>query len=267
MIKGLRTYSRYSPFPEEINRRLTGTLGALHFTPTNTSAKNLLLENISESKIIITGNTVIDSLLWMSNQPPTDSASSLMERLYFGVSDRKSVRLILVTAHRRENWGAPLENICRAVERISKSFPDVRILFPMHLNPLVQNTAKSILGKNENIILSNPLEYDIFAFVMKSIYLVMTDSGGIQEEATAFSVPILVLRKSTERPEGVDAGMAKLIGTDEDVVVKEATLMLSDISMYGKMVKKNSPYGDGHASEKIVDKILATDGLIHYDLE
>ncbi|KAJ3252186.1 hypothetical protein HK103_001797 [Boothiomyces macroporosus] len=260
---GLRTYNRYNPFPEEINRRVIGSLGSIHFAPTPESSQHLIMEGIPFPQVHITGNTVIDALLWMSNQPPTKKAQRLEAKIYENHSKSSKPKIVLVTAHRRENWGEPLENICGAIKKLASTHSEVVFVFPMHLNPKVQSVAKGHLSGMANVILWDPLDYDVFAYLMKSVYLVMTDSGGIQEEATAFSVPILVLRETTERPEGVNAGMAKLIGTKEENVVYEGNRMLTDKEYYNKYVKVNSPYGDGKAAMKIVDMVTSKEVLEH----
>ncbi|KAJ3269291.1 hypothetical protein HDV01_001620 [Terramyces sp. JEL0728] len=260
---GLRTYNRYNPFPEEINRRAIGSLGSIHFAPTPDSSQHLIMEGIPFSQVHITGNTVIDALLWMSKQPPTPKAQSLEAKIYEKHDKSTKPKIVLVTAHRRENWGEPLENICSAIKKLATAHEEVVFVFPMHLNPKVQSVAKRHLSGISNVILWDPLDYDVFAYLMKSVYLVMTDSGGIQEEATAFSVPILVLRETTERPEGVNAGMAKLIGTKEENVLYEGNKMLTDKDYYNKYVKHSSPYGDGKAAKKIVDMVTSKDVLEH----
>lgn len=257
---GLRTYHRYSPFPEEINRRLLGSLSSIHFSPTTVSSQHLAMEGIPASRIHVTGNTVIDALKWMAEQPPSNAASALMDAVYTGIADRSKVRIVLVTAHRRENLGEPLTHICNAILKLVQTVPDIHVVFPIHLNPAVQQVVRSILSDNPRIILWDPLDYDVFAYLMKYVHLVMTDSGGIQEEATAFSVPILVLRDTTERPEGVSAGMAKLIGTDQETIFNEGSKMLTDDAYYQTMVRANSPYGDGTAAKIIVDLLLSKTG-------
>lgn len=240
---GLRTYHRYSPFPEELNRRLLSSLASIHFAPTALAAQHLAAEGIPAERVFTTGNTVIDALKWMSEQPPSAAASALIATLYAGIADRSSVRVVLVTAHRRENWGDRMKSICSAVAAVADAFPDIRVVFPVHLNPLVQSVVRESLGKHPSVVLWDPLSYDAFAYLMKFVHLVLTDSGGIQEEATFFSVPILVLRDTTERPEGVEAGMAKLIGTAEADIVREASLLLRSKEEYQKMVRSDSPYG------------------------
>ncbi|KAJ3317621.1 hypothetical protein HDV06_001353 [Boothiomyces sp. JEL0866] len=256
---GLRTYQRYNPFPEELNRRVIGSLASVHFAPTTESYKHLIREGLPNSLVQVTGNTVIDALKWMSDQPPTENALALEQKIHENCSDCDKMKIVLVTAHRRENWGKPLEHICRAIKSLAHEHPHVRFVFPMHLNPEVRKVAQKELAGVQNVVLCEPLDYDVFAHLMKSVYLVMTDSGGIQEEATAFSVPILVLRETTERPEGVNAGVAKLIGTKETDIFSEGNRMLVDSEYYSSFVKTSSPYGDGYAAKRIVDTITSTD--------
>ncbi|KAJ3317623.1 hypothetical protein HDV06_001355 [Boothiomyces sp. JEL0866] len=258
---GLRTYQRYNPFPEELNRRVIGSLASVHFAPTTESYKHLIREGLPNSLVQVTGNTVIDALKWMSDQPPTENALALEQKIHENCSDCDKMKIVLVTAHRRENWGKPLEHICRAIKSLAHEHPHVRFVFPMHLNPEVRKVAQKELAGVQNVVLCEPLDYDVFAHLMKSVYLVMTDSGGIQEEATAFSVPILVLRETTERPEGVNAGVAKLIGTKETDIFSEGNRMLVDSEHYSSFVKTSSPYGDGYAAKRIVKLITSPEVL------
>ncbi|KAJ3308216.1 hypothetical protein HDV04_001610 [Boothiomyces sp. JEL0838] len=258
---GLRTYQRYNPFPEELNRRVIGSLASVHFAPTSESYKHLIKEGLPNSQVQVTGNTVIDALKWMSVQPPTEKALQLERKIRKNCDDCNDMRIVLVTAHRRENWGKPLENICKAIKALANEHPTVRFVFPMHMNPEVRRVAQTELAQVSNVVLCEPLDYDVFAHLMKSVYLVMTDSGGIQEEATAFSVPILVLRETTERPEGVNAGVAKLVGTKETDIFNEGNRMLVDLEYYKSYVKSSSPYGDGKAAKRIVETI--TSAAVH----
>lgn len=243
---GLRTWDKYSPFPEEMNRQLTGVMADLHFAPTNKAKQNLLDENKQEDTISITGNTAIDAL-------NTTVSPSYSHPLLEEIGDK---RLVLMTAHRRENVGKNLEQMFRAIKRLVEAHDDIVVVYPVHLNPVVRETADQILGRDEQIKLIQPLSViDFHNFIAKS-YLILTDSGGIQEEAPSLGVPVLVLRDTTERPEGIDAGTLKLIGTDEDRVFDEAHKLLSDKVAHDQMAKASNPYGDGLASKRIVDAIV-----------
>ncbi|MBI5825363.1 MAG: UDP-N-acetylglucosamine 2-epimerase (non-hydrolyzing) [Chloroflexi bacterium] len=256
---GLRTHNKWHPFPEEINRRLATVTADLHFAPTAWSQGNLLREGVDEKAIFVTGNTVIDALQYVSKQAEPDDVTELLEKL--GLSNKKretsnssslvSRRLILVTAHRRENFGKPLEDICQALIELAKR-GDVEIVYPVHLNPNVQEPVHRLLKGVEHVTLLPPLDYLPLIHLMKHATLILTDSGGIQEEAPAFGVPTLVLRETTERPEGVEAGTLKLVGTATSRIVEEAKRLLEDESAYAKMSQAANPYGDGHAAEKIL---------------
>ncbi|WKZ41823.1 MAG: UDP-N-acetylglucosamine 2-epimerase (non-hydrolyzing) [Anaerolineales bacterium] len=250
---GLRTHDKWQPFPEEINRRVAGVIADLHFAPTEWSKNNLLREGIDEAIIKVTGNTVIDALQFVAKQPEPRDVSELIGRLLRRENHhpRNDSKLILVTAHRRENFGEPMENICRALLELA-SRGDVEIVYPVHLNPNVQEPVKRLLADKEHITLLPPLDYLPLVHVMKHATLILTDSGGIQEEAPAFGIPTLVLRDVTERPEGVAAGTLKLAGTETSRIVEEAKRLLDDESAYGEMARAANPYGDGHAAEKIV---------------
>lgn len=255
---GLRTHNKWHPFPEEINRRLATTTADLHFAPTVWSRDNLLHENIPAESIFVTGNPVIDALNYVAKQEVPDEIRKLMERL--GISDKHSWRpgtrkLILVTAHRRENFGEPFENICRAIRQLAER-DDVEIVYPVHLNPNVQEPVSRILKDVSHITLLPPLDYLPMVHLMKHATIIMTDSGGIQEEAPAFGIPVLVMRETTERPEGIDAGVLKLVGTDQSVIVREAEELLDNETAYAKMAKSANPYGDGHAAERIIEALL-----------
>lgn len=243
---GLRTWDKYSPFPEEMNRQITGVLADLHFAPTAWSADNLRRENKPEERIFITGNTVVDALKTTHRE---DYQHSILEQL----GDQ---RLIFMTAHRRENQGEPMRRIFRAIRRLVDEHPDVVVVYPVHLNPVVQETAQEIFGGHERVILTEPMDAVTAHNFMARSYLIMTDSGGIQEEAPAFGVPVLVLRDTTERPEGIEAGTLKLVGTDESKVYEEGKLLLNDRAAYDAMAKAANPYGDGEASYRIVEAIL-----------
>jgi UDP-N-acetylglucosamine 2-epimerase (non-hydrolysing) len=246
---GLRTHDKWQPFPEEINRRIAGVTADLHFAPTEWSRQNLLREGIADEIIKVTGNTVIDALQFVSKQPePAEITQLIALKL-------KTKKLILVTAHRRENFGLPMENICRALLELAKR-EDVEIVYPVHLNPNVQEPVNKLLKNVEHITLLPPLDYLPLVHLMKHAALILTDSGGIQEEAPAFGIPTLVLRDVTERPEGVEAGTLKLVGTETRFIVQEAKRLLDNPSAYAEMAKAVNPYGDGHASEKIIQALL-----------
>lgn len=247
---GLRTYDIYSPFPEEMNRQLTGRIAELHFSPTIQNKKNLLVENISEDKIYITGNTVIDAL------KTTVREDYVFEDETLKSLDFDAKRVIIVTAHRRENLGEPLENICNALKTIVEEYNDVEIVYPVHLNPAVRETVFGILGEVDRVHLIDPIDVTELHNAIDRSYMVMTDSGGIQEEAPALAKPVLVMRKETERPEAVVAGTVKLAGTDKDVIISMAKELLDDSEAYKKMAHAANPYGDGYASRRIVEAIL-----------
>lgn len=253
---GLRTFDKYFPFPEEINRKLTGALSDIHFAPTPTSKQNLLNEGVKEESIFITGNTVIDAL------EETVSDEYVFENEVLNNIDFKNKKVIMVTAHRRENWGEPLQNICRAFKRIVENNKDVEIVYLVHLNPVVRETVYDILDGVEGVHLLPPLDTKETHNLMNRCYMVMTDSGGLQEEAPHLGKPVLVLRDVTERPEAVKAGTVKVIGTDEENVYKEAELLIKDKNSYKTMANAVNPYGDGFASRRIVDAILYYFGLV-----
>ena len=244
---GLRTNDKYSPFPEEMNRQMVDCMTDMYFAPTNLSKENLLKENIEESKIYITGNTAIDA---MSTTIDDNYSNSELDFVKDGE------RLILLTAHRRENLGEPMRHIFKAIKRIVDEFDDVKVIYPIHKNPLVREVANEVFGDCEKVKLIEPLEvFDFHNFINKS-YMIMSDSGGVQEEAPSLGKPVLVLRDTTERPEGIDAGTLKLVGTDEETIYNEAKRLLTDKKEYERMSKASNPYGDGHASERIVDAII-----------
>jgi len=241
---GLRTDNKYDPYPEEVNRRLTGVMTDLHFAPTELAKRNLLSEGVKEESIFVTGNTVIDALLGIAAREHTFEDPAIR-------AAAESGRMVLLTAHRRENWGEPMRDICLAVKEIIRRNPDVTVVFPMHKNPIVRDTVVPELGEAERVILTEPPDYVPFVHLMKASYLILTDSGGVQEEAPSLGKPVLVLRKTTERPEGVSAGNARLVGTDFDTIVREADKLLGDKSAYEEMARAQSPYGDGHAAGRI----------------
>jgi len=246
---GLRTYDKWQPFPEEINRRIAGAIADLHFAPTEKARQNLLREGVPEAHILVTGNPVIDALYYVAARPAPPEVTALLQRI-----QEQKKRLILVTAHRRENFGEPLQNICRALAQLARR-GDLFLIYPVHLNPNVQNVVRSELEGLENILLLPPLEYLPLVHLMRHATLILTDSGGIQEEAPAFGVPVLVLRNVTERPEGVEAGVLKLVGTQTDTIVREAERLLDDAAAYQAMAQAVNPFGDGHAAERIVEAI------------
>ncbi len=248
---GLRTRNKYSPFPEEINRTLTGRLAELHFAPTDTSRDNLLAESTAQFKIWVTGNTVIDALL----DTVRDDYSFAPELAEIDLHKR----ILLVTTHRRENWGEPMRQIYQALIDLVDEFPDVEVVFPVHKNPVVRDVALEMLGQKERFHLIEPLDYEPFANLMNRCYLVLTDSGGLQEEAPSLGKPVLVLRDTTERPEAVQAGTVKLTGTNRQRIYQAAYTLLSDPAAYEKMARAINPYGDGKAARRIAK--VATDFL------
>lgn len=243
---GLRTYDKYSPFPEEVNRQVTGIIADMHFAPTEVSKNNLINEGKNPSNIYVTGNTAIDAL-----------KTTIKKDYYHPIFDKiGSDRMVLLTAHRRENLGNPMKNMFKAIKRITEEFDDVQVVYPIHLNPLVRSIADEVLGNNKKVHLIEPLEVlDFHNFLNKS-YIIMTDSGGIQEESPSLGKPVLVLRDTTERPEGVKAGTLKLAGTDEERIYELTKELLVDENEYKKMSKSSNPYGDGFASKYIVDAII-----------
>ena len=246
---GLRTYDKYSPFPEEMNRTLTGRIAELHFSPTANNKENLRKEGITKN-VFVTGNTVIDAFQ-TTVKPDYQFKDETLRNL-----DLPGKKCVLMTAHRRENLGQPLENICNAVKRLAQKYPDFVFVYPVHLNPAVRDTAFRILGDIQNVHLIPPVDVEDMHNIMDRSFLVMTDSGGLQEEAPACGVPVLVLRTETERPEAVEAGTVKVIGVDEETIVNEAVTLIENQKEYHKMAHAANPYGDGHASERIVSHIL-----------
>ncbi|MEJ5240120.1 MAG: UDP-N-acetylglucosamine 2-epimerase (non-hydrolyzing) [Anaerolineales bacterium] len=252
---GLRTYDKWQPFPEEINRRIAGVIADLHFAPTEWARRNLLREGIPEANILVTGNPVIDALQYVAAQPIPKEVADLLDRV-----QGQAKRLILVTAHRRENFGAPLQQICRALQRLARR-GDLFIIYPVHLNPNVQSVVRSELDGVENILLLPPLDYLPLVHLMRHATLILTDSGGIQEEAPVFGVPVLVLRNVTERPEGVEAGVLKLVGTETETILREAERLLDDPAAYEAMARAVNPFGDGRAAERIVQALKEKEGI------
>jgi UDP-N-acetylglucosamine 2-epimerase (non-hydrolysing) len=254
---GLRTYNLESPWPEEANRQLTGRLADYHFAPTESAAENLINEGQSKDNIFITGNTVIDALYWVLEKSRKKSKEEDLKELIFNDGYKISKRdIILVTGHRRENFGRRFLNICNALKEIAERYPDIDIVYPVHLNPNVQKVVYDILSDLENIYLIDPLDYRPFTYLMSRSKLVLTDSGGIQEEAPSLGKPVLVMRDTTERPEAVKAGTVKLVGTDKDKIIEFVAKLLEDNGFYGKMSKAHNPYGDGNAAERIVAQIM-----------
>lgn len=245
---GLRSHNMQAPFPEELNRRVTALASTWHFAPTELSRQNLLNEGVSDNAILVTGNTVIDALLWMRNEvirekPPLPPA---IEQAL--ATDHP---VILVTGHRRENFGAGFRQICQALLEIAGKFPDAKLVYPVHLNPNVRNDVMRLLGNTPNILLEDPLSYKPFIRLMNACHLILTDSGGIQEEGPSLGKPVLIMRDVTERPEGIEAGVNKLVGTDTARIIDEVSALLSDKAAYARMAMAQNPYGDGKASERI----------------
>lgn len=252
---GLRTHNKYSPFPEEMNRRLTGCIADLNFAPTSTSEANLLAENVPPESIFVTGNTVIDALHHTVRDDFDFQEESLKD------VDFQNKRIILVTTHRRENLGEPMRHVYKALKQLTEEFDDVEVVFPVHKNPKVREVVNEELGGLAKVHLIDPLDYEPFANLMHRAYLILTDSGGVQEEAPALGKPVLVLRDTTERPEAVDAGTVKLIGTDRERVYEEAKKLLTDKAEYSRMAESVNPYGDGKAAARIIQAILYHYGL------
>ena len=262
---GLRTHNPYNPFPEEKNRHMVGVLATYHFAPTEWAKSNLALENVDEQRIWVTGNTVIDALLTITGKLKEDDANQKWLK-YFSekwnlLLDNDASRLILVTGHRRESFGEGFQNICRALADIARQYPSCKIVYPVHLNPNVREPVQKILGTSQpisgpsssfsNVYLIDPLEYEPFLFLMEKAFLILTDSGGIQEEAPSLAKPVLVMRNTTERPEGVQAGTSMLVGTDRDSIVQGVTQLMNNAGAYQRMAQTRNPYGDGRASERI----------------
>jgi UDP-N-acetylglucosamine 2-epimerase (non-hydrolysing) len=251
---GLRTGNLYSPWPEEANRKLTGAIAAMNFAPTPTAKRNLLNEGVDENRIVVTGNTVIDALFEVVKKLESNRnlADELGRKFDFLDADKK---LILVTGHRRESFGGGFERICRALVRTAEQHPNTQIIYPVHLNPNVQEPVNRLLGNNPNIYLIAPQDYLPFVYLMDRAYIILTDSGGIQEEAPSLGKPVLVMRDTTERPEAVEAGTVKLVGTNIDVITCELSALLSDKTAYTTMSRAHNPYGDGKASSRIIQML------------
>lgn len=251
---GLRTGDLYSPWPEEANRQIAGVLANYHFAPTTTSENNLLKENKDPKNIIVTGNTVIDALFLALDkiEKNDELKSKIVESINSQYKLRNDKKIILVTGHRRENFGDGFINICEALKTIATNNPDIDIVYPVHLNPNVQKPVREILSNTSNVYLINPLQYEQFIYMMDKSYFIITDSGGVQEEAPSLGKPVLVMRDTTERPEAVEAGTVKLVGTSKETIIKEAQKLLDDKNEYTTMSKAHNPYGDGKACERIV---------------
>lgn len=254
---GLRTHNKYSPFPEELNRKLTGAIADWHFAPTRTSKHNLLAEGVNEGKIFVTGNTVIDALL-MTVREDYRFAEPVLRQLDF-----QKNKVILVTTHRRENLGEPMRHIYLALRQLVEEHPETEIVFPVHKNPQVREVVNSVLGATQRVHLIEPLDYQPFANLMAKSYIILTDSGGVQEEAPSLGKPVLVLRDTTERPEAVEAGTVKLVGTDRDRVYQVTKRLLTNKQEYDEMANAVNPYGDGQAAGRIVKAILYSAGRLN----
>ncbi|MGP2758356.1 non-hydrolyzing UDP-N-acetylglucosamine 2-epimerase [Serratia marcescens] len=251
---GLRTGNLYSPWPEEANRKLTGHLAMYHFAPTENSRQNLLRELLPDNRIFVTGNTVIDALFWVRDRVMSDAAlrAGLAQCYPFLDADKK---LILVTGHRRESFGGGFERICSALAEIARNHPEVQVVYPVHLNPNVSEPVNRILKGIDNVMLIEPQDYLPFVYLMTQAYMILTDSGGIQEEAPSLGKPVLVMRDTTERPEAIDAGTVRLVGTDVAKIVEAVTRLLTDESEYHAMSRAHNPYGDGHACQRILEAL------------
>jgi UDP-N-acetylglucosamine 2-epimerase (non-hydrolysing) len=254
---GLRTGDMYSPWPEEANRQITGVLANYHFAPTTTSQNNLLKENKDPKNIIVTGNTVIDALFLALDKIENNNELKIkiLENINSQYKINENKKIILVTGHRRENFGQGFINICEALKTIATNNPDIDVVYPVHLNPNVQKPVNEILSDTPNVYLIDPLQYESFIYMMNKSYFIITDSGGVQEEAPSLGKPVLVMRDTTERPEAVEAGTVKLVGTSKETIIKEAQNLLDNKTEYEKMSKAHNPYGDGKACERIVNFI------------
>ncbi|GAB3001870.1 non-hydrolyzing UDP-N-acetylglucosamine 2-epimerase [Psychrosphaera aestuarii] len=252
---GLRTGNIYSPWPEEANRKLTGAITQFHFAPTKSSQNNLLKENVTASSISVTGNTVIDALLWVKQKLDSDTSLATQFSQQFDFID-PTKKLVLVTGHRRESFGDGFERICQALANIAKQRPDVQIVYPMHMNPNVREPVNRLLSGLDNVFLIEPQDYLPFVYLMNQSYLIITDSGGVQEEAPSLGKPVLVMRDTTERPEAVDAGTVILVGTNKQNIVEQTLLLLDDEQHYNTMSQAHNPYGDGLACQRIVQTLV-----------
>jgi UDP-N-acetylglucosamine 2-epimerase (non-hydrolysing) len=259
---GLRTGDKYAPFPEEMNRTFVGSIASMHFAPTELSKQNLLRENIDPSSIIVTGNTVIDALQFTASR--VSNEKNIREQLIDQLEDkgyaniRSTRKIVLITGHRRENFGQGFIDICNAIKELAHTYPAVDFVYPVHLNPNVQQPVRQLLSGISNVFLIAPLEYEAFIFLLSRSYIVLTDSGGIQEEAPGLGKPVLVMREVSERPEAIEAGTVRLVGTDKKKIVGEISELLDNESAYHKMSRAHNPYGDGHACERIAKHIALT---------
>lgn len=251
---GLRTYQIYSPWPEEGNRQLTGVLASMHFAPTTTAEKHLKQECVPNENVFVTGNTVIDALFMVKEKIEQDQSINVKMKAHFSDLGLNKKR-VLITGHRRENFGQGFENICNALQQLANRFPDVEFVYPVHLNPNVREPVNRLLSNVSNVKLIEPQEYLPFIWLMLNSHLLLTDSGGIQEEAPSLGLPVLVMRDTTERPEAVEAGTVKLVGTDADSIVNNVSMLLEDSNIYEKMSRSHNPYGDGQACHRIIEAI------------
>jgi UDP-N-acetylglucosamine 2-epimerase (non-hydrolysing) len=254
---GLRTGNLYSPWPEEANRKLTGVLAKWHFAPTDTSRENLLKEGVADCNIVVTGNTVIDALLQIRDKIKLDTTQVSQYKENFSFL-RDGSKVILVTGHRRENFGGGFERICSALSQLAMAYPDVEIVYPVHLNPNVQAPVNRLLSDLKNVHLIDPLDYEPFVYLMDRCHLILTDSGGVQEEAPSLGKPVLVMRDTTERPEAVAAGTVKLVGTDVDCIVSATSALIDSEDAYNEMARSHNPYGDGMACKRIIDALKSS---------
>ncbi|MCF6806998.1 UDP-N-acetylglucosamine 2-epimerase (non-hydrolyzing) [Thiotrichales bacterium 19S9-12] len=252
---GLRTYNLYSPYPEEANRQLVSRIADIHFAPTEVSKSNLIYEGINKDKVSVTGNTVIDALLWVKNKITWQNQWVNVFKTAAPVLEKK-LPFIMITGHRRENHGQGFINICKAIKALAVKYAYMHFIYPVHLNPNVKKPVFELLSANDNIHLIEPLDYEPFIYLMTHCYLVLTDSGGVQEEAPSLGKPVLVMRDTTERPEGINAGTAKLVGTDKDDIITAASMLIDDIDAYNKMAQAVNPYGDGKASSRVISQII-----------
>ncbi len=251
---GLRTYDKYSPFPEEINRQLISRIADFNFVPTRKSFNNLLNENINKNTLLLTGNTIVDAVNWAMEKIKKHKGR-IEQRIPIKILNSKK-KIILVTMHRRESFGEDIDNVCNALKKIVIKYDYIQVVYPVHPNPNVKKPVYKILGKLKNILLTDPLDYESFVWLMNKSYFIITDSGGVQEEACTFKKPVLVIRKKTERTESIDLGISKIIGTNEKDIIKSVSNLIENSSIYDRMVPGKNPYGDGKASERIVDYIL-----------
>ncbi len=267
---GLRTYDKFQPYPEEINRRLTTQIADIHLAPTERSRQNLLEEGIDRKKIFVTGNTVIDALLMVAKKQAAADEQDKWGRYFadrFGLFFNGKKKMVLVTGHRRENFGEGFENICNAIKTVAAGHDNVEIVYPVHLNPNVQKPVRRILGKVRNVHLIEPLDYEPFVYLMTKSHIILTDSGGIQEEAPSLGKPVLVMRETTERPEAVEAGTVRLVGTDARKLIEETDNLLTDEDLYRKMSNVQNPYGDGKSANRICEVLGIMIDKIYQDSE